>query len=220
MEYNDYKNSSRVAVSTAELDEKNFNVVSDISEIATQQLKDFDQIYKTQSTSQESYKKFREEVVGMTESQTKAEIDIDLGLDEFMPSLREKQEVVEEVAVEKVAFTLSLKGKLLIALCSSIMALLSILLIYNAVLIGSYNAQIATGYQTLSEMETISTELTQQLSAVESNVEFMLQDLGISQSSANTVTLNTIERQQKIQYLEETNWFDSVCEFISNLFGG
>ena len=220
MEYNDYKNSSRVAVSTAELDEKNFNVVSDISEIATQQLKDFDQIYKTQSTSQESYKKFREEVVGMTESQTKAEIDIDLGLDEFMPSLREKQEVVEEVAVEKVAFTLSLKGKLLIALCSSIMALLSILLIYNAVLIGSYNAQIATGYQTLSEMETVSTELTQQLSAVESNVEFMLQDLGISQSSANTVTLNTIERQQKIQYLEETNWFDSVCEFISNLFGG
>ena len=220
MEYNDYKNSSRVAVSTAELDEKNFNVVSDISEIATQQLKDFDQIYKTQSTSQESYKKFREEVVGMTESQTKAEIDIDLGLDEFMPSLREKQEVVEEVAVEKVAFTLSLKGKLLIALCSSIMALLSILLIYNAVLIGSYNAQIATGYQTLSEIETVSTELTQQLSAVESNVEFMLQDLGISQSSANTVTLNTIERQQKIQYLEETNWFDSVCEFISNLFGG
>ena len=220
MEYNDYKNSSRVAVSTAELDEKNFNVVSDISEIATQQLKDFDQIYKTQSTSQESYKKFREEVVGMTESQTKAEIDIDLGLDEFMPSLREKQEVVEEVAVEKVAFTLSLKGKLLIALCSSIMALLSILLIYNAVLIGSYNTQIATGYQTLSEMETVSTELTQQLSAVESNVEFMLQDLGISQSSANTVTLNTIERQQKIQYLEETNWFDSVCEFISNLFGG
>ena len=220
MEYNDYKNSSRVAVSTAELDEKNFNVVSDISEIATQQLKDFDQIYKTQSTSQESYKKFREEVVGMTESQTKAEIDIDLGLDEFMPSLREKQEVVEEVAVEKVAFTLSLKGKLLIALCSSIMALLSILLIYNAVLIGSYNAQIATGYQTLSEMETVSTELTQQLSTVESNVEFMLQDLGISQSSANTVTLNTIERQQKIQYLEETNWFDSVCEFISNLFGG
>ena len=220
MEYNDYKNSSRVAVSTAELDEKNFNVVSDISEIATQQLKDFDQIYKTQSTSQESYKKFREEVVGMTESQTKAEIDIDLGLDEFMPSLREKQEVVEEVAVEKVAFTLSLKGKLLIALCSSIMALLSILLIYNAVLIGSYNAQIATGYQTLSEIETVSTELTQQLSTVESNVEFMLQDLGISQSSANTVTLNTIERQQKIQYLEETNWFDSVCEFISNLFGG
>ena len=220
MEYNDYKNSSRVAVSTAELDEKNFNVVSDISEIATQQLKDFDQIYKTQSTSQESYKKFREEVVGMTESQTTAEIDIDLGLDEFMPSLREKQEVVEEVAVEKVAFTLSLKGKLLIALCSSIMALLSILLIYNAVLIGSYNAQIATGYQTLSEMETVSTELTQQLSTVESNVEFMLQDLGISQSSANTVTLNTIERQQKIQYLEETNWFDSVCEFISNLFGG
>lgn len=220
MEYNDYKNSSRVAVSTAELDEKNFNVVSDISEIATQQLKDFDQIYKTQSTSQESYKKFREEVVGMTESQTKAEIDIDLGLDEFMPSLREKQEVVEEVAVEKVAFTLSLKGKLLIALCSSIMALLSILLIYNAVLIGSYNAQIATGYQTLSEMETVSTELTEQLSTVESNVEFMLQDLGISQSSANTVTLNTIERQQKIQYLEETNWFDSVCEFISNLFGG
>ena len=220
MEYNDYKNSSRVAVSTAELDEKNFNVVSDISEIATQQLKDFDQIYKTQSTSQESYKKFREEVVGMTESQTKAEIDIDLGLDEFMPSLREKQEVVEEVAVEKVAFTLSLKGKLLIALCSSIMALLSILLIYNAVLIGSYNAQIATGYQTLSEMETVSTELTQQLSTVESNVEFMLQDLGISQSSANTVTLNTIERQQKIQYLEETHWFDSVCEFISNLFGG
>ena len=219
MEYNDYKNSSRVAVSTAEIDEKNFNAVSDISEIATQQLKDFDQIYKTQATSQESYKKFREEVVGMTESQTKAEVDVDLDIDEFMPSLKEKTEVAE-VVEEKVAFTLSLKGKLLIAVCSSIMALLSILLIYNAVLIGSYNAQIATGYQTLAEMETISTELVNELSTMETSFEFMPEGLGMSQTSADTITVNTIERQQKVQYLEDSNWFDSVCEFISNLFGG
>ena len=220
MEYNDYKNSSRIAVSTAEIDEKNFNAVSDISEIATQQLKDFDQIYKT-STPQESYKKFREEIVEMTETQTKAEIDVDLGLDieEFMPSLKEKVEVAE-VVEEKVSFSLSLKGKLLIAVCSSIMALLSILLIYNAVLIGSYNAQIATGYQTIAEMETISTELANELSNMSTSVEFMPEGLGMTQDSASTITLNTIERQQKVQYLEETNWFDSVCEFISNLFGG
>ena len=52
MEYNEYKNSSRIAISTAEIDEKNFNAVSDISEIATQQLKDFDQTYKTKTNSQ------------------------------------------------------------------------------------------------------------------------------------------------------------------------
>lgn len=218
MEYSDFKNSSRTAISTAEIDEKNFNAVSDISEIATQQLKDFDQIYKTQATSQESYKKFREEIEGMTESQTKAEIDIDLGLDEFMPSLREKTEK-KEVVEEKVAFSLSFKGKLLIAVCSSIMALLGILLIYNAVLIGSYNTQIAAGYETLAEMEDISTELVKELNTMETSVEFMPEGLGMSQNS-DVITLNTIERQQKVQYLEETNWFDSICEFISNIFGG
>ena len=220
MEYNEYKNSSRIAISTAEIDEKNFNAVSDISEIATQQLKDFDQTYKTKTNSQESYKKFREEIVGMTETQTKAEIDVNLDFEEFMPSLKEKEEVQDIVEETKVAFTLSLKGKLLIAVCSSIMALLGILLIYNAVLIGSYNAQIAAGYQSLAEMETISTELANELSTMETSFEFLPEGLGMSQNSAETITLNTIERQQKVQYLEETNWFDSVCEFISNLFGG
>jgi len=215
MEYASYKNSSRTAVSTAEFDEKNFNAVSDISEIATQQLRNFDQAYKTQNEISEDYKKFREEIVGEVEAQVQTEVDLDI--EEFMPSLKEKEEVAEVVA-QKVNFSLSLKGKLLIAVCSSIMLLLSILLIYNAALIGSYSSQIALSEQTVVEMENISYSLQEQLYTVENTCT--PESIGMSRTSSASGTTSAIQKQEKIKYLEETNWFDAICEFISGIFGG
>lgn len=218
MDYNEYKKSSRIAVDTAEIDEKNFNAVSDISEIATQQLRNFDQTYSVKESPAESYKKFRDEVVGMTQSQTESELEIDLGMDEFIPAINEKkQEIVEEE--KTVAFKLNFKGKLLISVCAYILLMMSILLIYNAVLINSYNTQINAGYETLSEIQNINGTLEEELFTMENSFEYSAEALGLNNGSSTAIS-NTFEKQEKIVYAEETNWFDAICDFISSIFGG
>ena len=83
MEYSEYKRNSRVAVDTSDIDAKNFKTVSDISEIATQQLKNFDQTYTAKTSPAENYKKFREEVIGMSQEHNNFEIEIES--EEYVP---------------------------------------------------------------------------------------------------------------------------------------
>jgi hypothetical protein len=55
----------------------------------------------------------------------------------------------------------------------------------------------------------------------EDNVLDVANDLSFREIPTNSiVTVNLYEKQTVIEYKGQTNWFDSICKFLNNLFGG
>lgn len=197
--------------STYDIDQANISKMESVSKVAEQQLERFNQ------TSTETYNQIK---AGLTDIEVQAPVQTAFELEVYEPEklptiINENKQV--QTSEEAVAFKLNLRGKLVVAITASILALFSILLIYNAISISNYNSQIAVSQQELvieqeryaalmAELEALMEGISPELSGMTQNVPVV--DLGaVVGGGAET-------------YSVPTNWFDALCNFIASIFGG
>jgi len=117
---------------------------------------------------------------------------------------------------------LSLRGKILTTVACMVTMLLLTLVIYNAVVLGAKRAEINSLQAQLSSSITELSELQNELVSAQSEEEVakLLQQSGSTlrkATSADKVKV-AIEAYELEKYSTPTNWFDKICEFLSNLF--
>ncbi len=197
---------------TTTIDDANLSKIQGLSEIAMQELNSFDTAIK--SDVAEKYEKIKNEMLAETHTETeKSPARFEKVENEFFPTINLKQETVE--TPEKVV-SINLRGKLIIGVFATIVALLCILLIYNAVLINRYKAEIGADSQIVSELTIENDSLQNQLNDIISGVS--PEGLGMGETAGESITL--IQRVAETEITAETNWFDAICNFFSGIFGG
>ena len=134
-----------IADQTTDIDDINLSKVQDLSSIAKNELNHFDTTYEDDIA--ENYEKMKNEMLAepITSTETITKVD-----NEFFPTIRLKEDV--EGTPSQVV-SINLRGKLIIGVFASIVLLLSILLIYNAVLINRYRAEVGTNSQIVVSLE-------------------------------------------------------------------
>ncbi len=193
---------------TTDIDDINLSKVQDISTIAKQELDHFDTTYEDDIT--EKYEQIRNEMLAETEVSTPQIEKVD---NEFFPAIRLKNEV--EAKSENVV-SINLRGKLIIGVFTSILLLLSILLVYNAVLINRYRAEVGTDSQIVADLQDQNAILEGELNGLLNGVD--AGSLNMGEGTYQDIPL--IQRTPVSEIPGETNWFDAICNFFSSLFGG
>ena len=192
---------------TTDIDDFNLSKVQDISSVAKQEL---DQFETTTTSIEDTYEKIKSQMLSEPEviNSTIQKVD-----NEFFPTIKLKEDVEEKT--EQVV-SINLRGKLIIGVFASIVLLLSILLIYNAVLINRYSAEVGRD-------SSYVLELQEQNAALESDLNSLLEGINPGAYDMTTGTYEAIELIQRTPVSEipaDTNWFDSICNFFASLFGG
>lgn len=115
---------------------------------------------------------------------------------------------------------LNFRGKLMIIGYSAVVAVMGFLAIFNIVQINNISdrnaqieAQISQKESSLDELFTTYKELNN-----ESRISEIVETKNMTKIES-TSTTNIALRDSK-EYTKESNWFDSVCNFFSSLFGG
>ena len=201
---------------TTTIDDANLSKIQGLTEIAMQELNSFDT--EIDNDVAEKYEKIKNEMLNDTQTQTQvmpSTVKFEKVENEFFPTISlKKDEVVEKTQAPTVS--INLRGKLIIGVFASIVLLLSILLIYNAVLINRYRAEIGADSQTVISLEAENAVLESQLEGLMGGVT--PEGLGMSQTTPQDIEL--IQRVPVSPVEQDTNWFDSICNFFSGLFGG
>ena len=204
---------------TTSIDEANLQRVNDVSQMATEQLKRFDQNLSQTTSQAETYQKLREEMISSKEpeqKQTNGVYELEIVEPTLIPTISQKQEIEPTTA----KLSLNLRGKLIVAVYASIILLLSILLIYNAVSIANYKRGISTTQQQIVVREAELSDLQQQLDGLLSDPTKTPEGMGMSQGSQNSIKNSYFEKDSAVKYSVDKNWFDSMCGFLSSIFGG
>ena len=183
-------------------DEVNFDKVDNVAEIVTETMKNFNQ---------------NGNVYGDSFSSEKNPFELEIEKEEIEPNIVSSERNENKV---KSVNIVSIKDKLAIGVCSSILVFLSILLIYNFVLINGINAEISADSLYLQEQNEQIYVLNQNLTDVVNSYSKTAEGMGFSLSENNVVVLEQFNLGQAVTYSQQSNWFDSICEFISNIFGG
>ncbi len=125
-------------------------------------------------------------------------------------------------AKTKTASKLSTKGK--VAVASYVIVLLALIVavtICGVSVAGSFDLALDSAVQ-YSELSSSVEALTS--AAQEENFEEldrMATELGyVDASRSNTLTYSELETRPAQNFSVETNWFDSLCDWFSNVFGG
>ncbi len=201
---------------TTTIDDANLSKIQGLTEIAMQELNSFDT--EIDNDVAEKYEKIKNEMLNDTQTQTQvmpSTAKFEKVENEFFPTISlKKDEVVEETPAPTIS--INLRGKLIICVFASIVLLLSILLIYNAVLINRYRAEIGADSQTVISLEAENAVLESQLEGLMGGIT--PEGLGMSQTTPQDIEL--IQRVPVSPIEQDTNWFDSICNFFSELFGG
>lgn len=140
---------------------------------------------------------------------------------EILPSKQTQAEVQQEVQTEK-QMHLSLRGKILACVSSMIIVLLLTLVIYNAVVLGSHTSEIAALSKQVGIKQEQIAELQNMLASSES--EESVREVLKANNSALRKATSFDKVRVAMQIVEEdpivapTNWFDKLCDFLSNLF--
>ena len=122
------------------------------------------------------------------------------------------------VASSKASF----RSVVLLTTSMIIAILLTVLCIYNITVINGMGTSInylqeeVVAYQAdLAQSEALYNNLTNT-----DNIEMELADMGYSEiASSNIVAINVPEKTIVTEMEADTNWFDAVCNFISQIFG-
>lgn len=122
------------------------------------------------------------------------------------------------VASSKASF----RSVVLLTTSMIIAILLTVLCIYNITVINGMGTSInylkeeVVAYQAdLAQSEALYNNLTNT-----ENIEMELADMGYSEiASSNIVAINVPEKTIVTDMEADTNWFDAVCNFISQIFG-
>lgn len=141
----------------------------------------------------------------------------------IMPTVHRRHETNSE-AKSKTGIKLNFRGKIMIAVYTTVVALLLGLCIYNAFVIGSMKGVVSAKQATLqtqqSELSNLEIEFNNL--ADESTIKAKLADM--SDKNYRTVTesdkvyVKASEKTEVPTYEGSSNFFDKVCEFFSKLF--
>lgn len=140
---------------------------------------------------------------------------------EILPEKKPVAVAKEEIAENK-QISLSNRGKVLAICCSIIMALLFTMVIYNAVVLGAKSREVSRLASQIELKQSEIDSLKNMLAEAESegSVQSFLTQNGSSLRKATSLdkvrlVLNAKELEQ---ISAPTNWFDKLCNFLSNLF--
>ena len=134
------------------------------------------------------------------------------------------KEVTQSRASERAVSQVSFRTGLYLTSAILVTALLLFMVIYNFIVINGLNGSIKL-------LETDIANVQSQLSVAESTyadltnediIRQELTNLGYSEvSDSDIFTLaNTIQKVKVVDVQGETNWFDSLCNYISSVFYG
>lgn len=115
---------------------------------------------------------------------------------------------------------LNFRGKLMIVGYSAVVAVMGFLAVFNIVQINNMNSQNAQIEAQISQKESSLNELFNTYKELnnENRISEIVQNKNMTKIESVGTTGITL-RDPK-QYTKESNWFDSVCNFFSSLFGG
>ncbi len=135
----------------------------------------------------------------------------------------EKETVMVEKTEQKPKYRLKPKAKAWLVACIVIFAMLGGLSIYNAVHISNMNSQIT---ETTVSINNVNNDIKKVVSNIdeltdEDNILKNAQELGLKEvTEENKVNISLNEKNQVTDYESQTNFFDKICNFFRNLFGG
>ena len=135
----------------------------------------------------------------------------------------EKETFVIERTKEKQQGTLSSKAKAWLVSVIMIITLLTGLSIYNAIHINNISDQVA---QTEININNVNEDIKKSIKSLseitdEAEVKRAANEMGLEEiSEENKVIIELEEKNQIVDYESQTNFFDKICNFFRNLFGG
>ena len=115
---------------------------------------------------------------------------------------------------------LNFRGKLMLIGYGAVVAVMGFLAIFNIVQINNINAENARIEAQISQKENSLNELFNSYKELnnENRISEIVQNKNMTKIESSSTTNITL-RDPK-QYTKESNWFDSICNFFSSLFGG
>ena len=171
------------------------------------------------------YKKYdvMQTYVPKKEEKQKKDKEFEKFVEEQSSYVPEKETITIERVAEKPTFKLKSKAKAWLISIIIIVTMFGWLCIYNAFNINSLQNQID--------------QTTTSINNVNKDIETIIKDIGKLtnedeiKNNAGDLGLNQVEPSKNIQielndkniiedYQSETNFFDKICDFIRNLFGG
>ena len=137
----------------------------------------------------------------------------------FMPTLKSGQPEVQAPADYKIK--LNARGKIIASVFGVVVALLIAFMVYNAVVISKLTSTLklleseeVSKNVGVTQLETTYSEIT-----APAHLENRAEGLGLEFSpQGSDVKISLKQRPQIKEPSKSTNWFDSLCEFFSNLF--
>lgn len=167
--------------------------------VMEEQVNKFDNTYATNEKLQELYNEF-----------DKITLDQD--------KIKEFTQVKVNAVSQKVPFrvVLAMTTTLIVAV------LLAFLCIYNIFVINGMNSSINYLQEEVVSCEydlTRAQGLYENLTSTD-NIKSELSEMGYSEMpSSNIVAVNVPESVEYVDVVGQTNWFDSICNFLSRIFG-
>ena len=188
----------------AQIDDINFDKIYDIEQFAANKIENFENEIELQN--EDSFESFdNHQQFSAPEAQSLFELEVQPN--EFLDNYNwDKQ---EEVKVEKKR-KFNIANKPLFYTFTSIAMLLCILFLYNVFVINSLESTVA--------------KRATALNAANANVSYVVEEennyILFENQSKMEIEKNKTENNTESEVVPETNWFDVVCNYINNLFGG
>lgn len=136
-----------------------------------------------------------------------------------MPSVvpRENKQT-ERIGEGKIR--LRARAKIAITVYSIILACLVTFAIYNATAISSMNATIATKNQMVVEQQLVINELLSEYNSLgsDSTIRQKTEGVFVEPTESNIVRASKTQMTERDEVPVESNWFEDLCEFLSELF--
>ena len=136
----------------------------------------------------------------------------------FMPLLKTE---AQEKSEENVKIKLNARGKIIVSAFAVIVGILIAFMVYNAVIISNLTKNV----NSLTEKQSLQTKSITALQSDYSEIsnyeylEMEAGDLGFSYSNeTNDIAVNLPPRPEISEAPKSTNWFNNLCEFLSELF--
>jgi len=122
---------------------------------------------------------------------------------------------------QKVEYKVRPQGKLILIVIAVIIILLSSLTIYNAVTINNLNKNIDSLNNEITIQDLKIDKAVKNLQILNDDAKSNEQILELElEKATETTEVVLYTRQTKPMTTKVSNWFDSICNFISKIFGG
>lgn len=122
---------------------------------------------------------------------------------------------------QKAEYKLRPQGKLILIVISIIIILLSSLTIYNASQIGKLNDSINNLNNEITIQDLNIDKAVKNLQILNDEAKSDDQILNLElEKATEVIEIELYTRQQKPTANKVSNWFDSICNFFSKIFGG